>query len=170
MRAIAVGLILFLLSGCGGGASSNDAPRDLGAGLEGLQFPDVPARFDQTRDAPAPVAEAAVDRSGERPRDLSADRALADLAPPDTFGPDLGKPDLWKGGPCFYDWTSWTCQTSSSSCTAGCGIATITCVYSSFFTICSCTVNGNQKSCGIMSGSGCSRCQNAFKSGCCVPP
>lgn len=169
MRARTVGLLL-LLAGCGGGASSNDAPRDHGTGLEGLQFPDVPARFDRPRDVPATVDQAAADQPREGAVDVAADRAGADLAPDTHPGPDLGKPDLWKGGPCFYDWTSWTCQTSSSNCTAGCGIATIACVYSSFFTICTCTVNGNQKSCGIMSGSGCSRCQNAFKSGCCVPP
>jgi len=164
-----------LLLGCNGGSSSPDAPRDLGPGIEGLQFPDIPARFDQARDLPQSVEKAVADRARERTEDGASPDLLKDSAPdlplsPDTQpGPDLGTPDVWKGGPCFYDWASWTCQTSGSTCTAGCGIATLSCT-SSWITICFCNVNGVAKQCGSASGSGCNRCQNAFKSGCCVPP
>ncbi len=176
MRRPTAALSLFLLAACGGGGSGADA-RDVGSGLEGLRFPDT-ARSERGRDAPGPALEASLlDRALDQPRapdaplDLRSWERSRDLPRGELpMPPDLAKGDLWTGGPCFYDWASWTCQNSSSTCTAGCGIATITCQTVWTFSICTCTVNGVAKQCGTVTGSTCGRCQNAFKSGCCVPP
>jgi hypothetical protein len=174
-RSTAAALALaLLLPACGGGGSSNDLARDLRA-IEGLQFPDLPMSSDRAPDRPLPAdAPAPSDALREQGLEGGADLALdaaKDLVPADTQpGPDLPKPDLWKGGPCFYEWANWTCQSTGTGCNAGCGIATLTCVNITWVTICTCTVNGVSKQCSGVSGSGCTRCSNAFKSGCCVAP
>jgi len=152
-------LLLGLLLACNGG---DKPPADVSVtdhvGPEGLGFPDI-GRPDGPRDLTA------ADGTGGEP---TPDLPPTDLPPPDLPPPDLPPPDL--PPPLCSVYTDFTCQSSSSSCSATCQTATkalgISCFWSGFISLCSCVKDGSSVGTCSRVGTGCTPCQNAYA--CCA--
>jgi hypothetical protein len=147
---------MLLLTACGSKPNA-PPPADVARATEGIAFPDLVT----------PGDKGGLDRPAA-PTDRHTERSLIDGAKPHEAAVDHRPGDTWPGGPCFYDWTKWTCTpVVFTYCTATCGsgaagAAQITCLAS-----CTCTKGGVTKTCAVSSGTLCARCQNAFKAGCC---
>ncbi len=161
-RAAIIAAVLGLLAGCGK-APAADAARDRAVG-EPLSFPDL-----QGRDGPASERGPDGRPDAPPPSDAHREAALSDGPRAEQrldhkVTPDLHH-DAWPGGPCFYDWSKWSCSGSAWSSTATCGgtTATITCILTS----CTCKKASGTHNCATVGTTACAANQAAFKAGCC---